>query len=71
MNIHTDRDVNVPAAMTELFVDEMKRHGKEFVNIYYRDEAHGLADPDHILDHWERMLHFFNRHLKPSKDLRQ
>jgi dipeptidyl aminopeptidase/acylaminoacyl peptidase len=71
MNIHTDRDVNVPAAMTELFVDEMKRHGKEFVNVYYRDEAHGLADPENILDHWERMLHFFDRHLRPSQDLRR
>jgi len=70
MNIHTDRDVNVPAAMTELFVDEMKHYGKEFVNVYYRDEAHGLADPINILDHWERMLAFFNWHLRPSADLR-
>ena len=71
MKIHTDRDVNVPAAMTELFVDEMKRFGKEFVNVYYRDEAHGLADPANILDHWERMLNFFDRHLRPSVDLRE
>lgn len=71
MTVHSDRDVNVPAEMTEKFLAEQIRHGKEYEYVYYRDEPHGFQDPDHILDYYRRMLDFFDRHLKPTEDLRQ
>ena len=62
--IHSDRDRNVSPENTYRLVDELDRHGKPYELRIYPGEAHGLADPDHQLDSYERMLAFFDRHLK-------
>jgi dipeptidyl aminopeptidase/acylaminoacyl peptidase len=62
--IHSDGDRNVTPAMTYNFVDELERQQKVYDVVIYPNEAHGLADPDHQLDSYGRILGFFNRYLK-------
>jgi dipeptidyl aminopeptidase/acylaminoacyl peptidase len=45
-------------------IDELERQHKTYEVVYYPDEAHGLADPAHQLDSYERILAFFDRYLK-------
>ena len=61
--IHSDADRNVAPEDTYRLVDELERHGKPFDVVMYPGEAHGLADPDHQLDSYRRMLGFFDRWL--------
>ncbi len=63
--IHSDRDLNVAPGETYNLVDELERQGKNYEVVYYRDEAHGLADPAHQIDSYRRILTFFDRYLKP------
>jgi dipeptidyl aminopeptidase/acylaminoacyl peptidase len=62
--IHTDRDRNVPPAISYNFVQELERLKKEYEAAFYPDEAHGLADPAHRLDCYKRIMSFLDRHLK-------
>jgi len=63
--IHSDEDRNVVPQQTYHLIDELDRLGKPYdVRMYY-GEAHGLADPAHQLDSYQRMVSFFDRHLKP------
>jgi dipeptidyl aminopeptidase/acylaminoacyl peptidase len=62
--IHSNRDRNVPGAMTYNFVDELERHHKQYELALYPDEAHGLAAPDHQLDAYRRIVSFLERHLR-------
>jgi dipeptidyl aminopeptidase/acylaminoacyl peptidase len=62
--VHSDRDVNVDPGQSYNLVDELDRRGKAYEVVYYPDEAHGLADPAHQRDSYERILAFFARYLK-------
>jgi dipeptidyl aminopeptidase/acylaminoacyl peptidase len=62
--IHSDSDRNVAPEHTFRFVDELERHNKRYDLKMYPGEAHGLADPQHQLDSYQRILNFFDRHLK-------
>ncbi len=66
--IHTDRDRNVPPAISYNFVQELERLKKEYEAAFYPDEAHGLADPENRLDCYKRIMNFLNRHLKICKE---
>ncbi len=66
--IHTDRDRNVPPAISYNFVQELERLEKEYESAFYPDEAHGLADPAHKLDCYKRIMNFLDRHLKICKN---
>jgi dipeptidyl aminopeptidase/acylaminoacyl peptidase len=61
--IHSNQDRNVPGAMSYNFVDELERHHKEYEVIYYPGEAHGLADPAHLLDAYRRIEAFLQKHV--------
>jgi dipeptidyl aminopeptidase/acylaminoacyl peptidase len=62
--IHSDGDRNVAPEHTYRFVDELMRHRKPYELKIYPGEAHGLADPQHQLDSFHRILDFLDRHLK-------
>jgi dipeptidyl aminopeptidase/acylaminoacyl peptidase len=64
MIIHSDEDRNVVPQQTYHLADELRRLGKPFELRMYYGEAHGLADPGHQLDSYERMMSFFDQHLK-------
>jgi len=66
--IHTDRDRNVPPAISYNFVEELERLKKEYEAAFYPDEAHGLANPVHRLDCYKRIMSFLDRHLKICKN---
>jgi len=63
--LHSDQDRNVIPQETYHLMDELDRQGKPYEVKFYRGEAHGLADPAHALDSYERIVWFFDRHLKP------
>jgi dipeptidyl aminopeptidase/acylaminoacyl peptidase len=62
--LHSDRDLNVAPGQSYNLIDELERQHKTYEVVYYPDEAHGLADPAHQLDSYERILAFFDRYLK-------
>jgi dipeptidyl aminopeptidase/acylaminoacyl peptidase len=61
--IHSDRDANVSPAQSYELADALDRHHKRYEMVVYRDEAHGLADPDHQLDSYRRIVDFRELHL--------
>lgn len=61
--IHSDQDRNVPPEHTYRLIDELERWGKQYAVKIYRNEAHGLADPDNQLDSYRRIVAFFDRWL--------
>ena len=62
--LHADEDRNVSVEQTHILVDELVRHGKNHEVRIYQGEAHGLADPQNQLDSYQRILAFFDRHLR-------
>jgi dipeptidyl aminopeptidase/acylaminoacyl peptidase len=62
--IHSDEDRNVVPQQTYHLIDELKRLGIAHEVRWYYGEAHGLADPVHQLDSYDRMVRFFDHHLK-------
>jgi len=62
--IHSDQDRNVPPEETYRLIDELQRQHKYYDAVIYPGEAHGLANPEHQLDSYRRMLQFFDRWLK-------
>ena len=64
--LHSDQDRNVAPEFTYRLVDELERHRKFYELRIYPGEAHGLADPEHQRDAYERILRFFDRHLAHS-----
>jgi dipeptidyl aminopeptidase/acylaminoacyl peptidase len=65
--LHSDRDRNVPPEDTYRLVDELTRLEKRFEVVIYPNEAHGLADPAHQLDSYQRMTAFFDRWLASAE----
>lgn len=63
--IHSDQDRNVAPEDTYRLVAELERLGKRYEAVVYPGEAHGLADPEHQLDSYRRILTFFDRWLQP------
>lgn len=63
--LHSDQDRNVVPQETYQLIDELDRQHKPYEVKFYRGEAHGLADPVHALDSYERIVWFLDRYLKP------
>jgi dipeptidyl aminopeptidase/acylaminoacyl peptidase len=63
--LHSDQDRNVVPQETYHLIDELERQNKPYEAKFYPGEAHGLADPAHALDSYQRMVWFFDRYLKP------
>ena len=61
--LHSDQDRNVAPEFTYRLVDELERHRKAYELHIYPGEAHGLADPKHQRDSYERIVRFFDRYL--------
>jgi len=62
--LHSDEDRNVPPEHTYRFIEALERHHKVFEAKIYPTEAHGLADPAHQLDSYERIVRFLDRYLR-------
>lgn len=62
--LHSDEDRNVAPEQTYRLMRELDRLGKPYEVKIYPGESHGLADPAHQLDSYERIVRFFDRHLR-------
>lgn len=65
--LHSDQDRNVSPEFTYRLIDELQRQGKFYQAHIYPGEAHGLADPAHQLDSYQRILEFFDRFLRTPR----
>ena len=63
--IHSDSDPIEPISKIHSFVQEMDRYGKAYEVRIYQNEAHGLRQLDHLVDAYQAVVNFLDRHLKP------
>lgn len=61
--LHGAKDTDVPINQAELFVEALKRAGKEYEYHVYPEEGHGWQRSATVLDYLERMDRFLTRHV--------
>jgi dipeptidyl aminopeptidase/acylaminoacyl peptidase len=62
--LHGKDDARVPPLMSELMVEALKIEGKLFEHHFYEGEGHGFRRASTRRDAYQRMLAFFEKHLK-------
>ncbi|MGH9755515.1 MAG: S9 family peptidase [Blastocatellia bacterium] len=60
---HGERDLRVPIAQAEQYYRALKKRGVETVFLRYPREGHGIQEPNHQIDLFQRQLEWFNAHL--------
>jgi dipeptidyl aminopeptidase/acylaminoacyl peptidase len=63
MITHGERDLRVPIAQAEQFYRALKKRGVETVFLRYPREGHGIQEPNHQIDLFQRQLEWFDSHL--------
>jgi dipeptidyl aminopeptidase/acylaminoacyl peptidase len=64
--MHGGRDVRAPSSQHQLLITELRRHNKVFEEHVYEDEAHGFSSLENRIDMYQRLLTWFDRHLKST-----
>ncbi|HEU0172663.1 MAG TPA: S9 family peptidase [Blastocatellia bacterium] len=69
---HGERDLRVPIVQAEQYYRALKMRGVETVFLRYPREGHGIQEPNHQIDLFQRQLEWFDTHLgikreKPSE----
>ena len=54
-----------PFQADEIFVG-LRRLGKKVVYVRYENEGHGIEHPSNRIDYWNRVLEWFESHLRPA-----
>lgn len=62
--LHGREDMRVVPLMSEKMIEALKIEGKYHEAHFYEGEGHGFNKPENKQDYMERVLKFFNRHLK-------
>ena len=62
--LHGERDEEVPLPQGYEFWHALKTLGVETQLVVYGDEGHHLRQPEHVRDHIERIVGWFDSHLK-------
>jgi dipeptidyl aminopeptidase/acylaminoacyl peptidase len=60
---HGERDLRVPITQAEQYYRALKKRGVETVFLRYPREGHGIQEPNHQIDLFQRQLEWFNSHL--------
>jgi dipeptidyl aminopeptidase/acylaminoacyl peptidase len=61
--MHGESDLRCPIEQTEQFFTALRRQGKSAVMVRYPNEFHGISQPRHKLDRYQRILAWFDYHL--------
>jgi len=61
-----DRDGECPAPQSREFWHALKTLGVETELVVYGGEGHIFLQPDHRRDAMDRVIHWFDRYLKPK-----
>ncbi|HEX5085846.1 MAG TPA: S9 family peptidase [Blastocatellia bacterium] len=60
---HGERDFRVPITQAEQFYRALRKRGVETVFLRYPREGHGIQEPNHLIDLFQRQLEWFDSHL--------
>jgi Dipeptidyl aminopeptidases/acylaminoacyl-peptidases len=60
---HGERDLRVPIAQAEQYYRALRKRGVETVFLRYPREGHGIQEPNHQIDLFQRQLEWFDSHL--------
>jgi dipeptidyl aminopeptidase/acylaminoacyl peptidase len=60
---HGERDLRVPIAQAEQYYRALKKRGVEVVFLRYPRAGHGITEPNHQIDLFQRQLEWFDSHL--------
>ena len=64
--LHGERDAEVPLPQGQEFWHALKTLGVETQLVIYEDEGHWIRQPAHVRDRIERIVGWFDAHLKPA-----
>ena len=64
--LHGERDAEVPLPQGYEFWHALKALGVETQLVVYEDEGHRIQRPDHVRDRVERIVGWFDSHLKAA-----
>ena len=64
--LHGERDAEVPLPQGQEFWHALKTLGVETQLVVYEDEGHWIRQPAHVRDRIERIVGWFDAHLKPA-----
>ncbi len=62
--VHGERDAEVPLPQGRQFWHALKTLGVETQFVVYEDEGHAIRQPAHVRDRYERIVGWFDSHLK-------
>ena len=65
--LHGERDAEVPLPQGQEFWHALKTLGVETQLVVYEDEGHWIRQPAHVRDRYERIVGWFDAHLKAAK----
>jgi dipeptidyl aminopeptidase/acylaminoacyl peptidase len=63
--LHGERDAEVPLPQGQEFWHALKTLGVETQFVIYGNEGHRIRQPDHVRDRTQRIIDWFDRHLRP------
>jgi dipeptidyl aminopeptidase/acylaminoacyl peptidase len=64
--LHGERDAEVPLPQGQEFWHALKTLGVETQLVVYEDEGHWIRQPAHVRDRYERIVRWFDAHLKAA-----
>lgn len=62
--LHGENDRTDPLAQSQMFYRALKRYGVESEFVIYPREPHGLQEEKHLIDRLNRVVRWFDSHLK-------
>jgi dipeptidyl aminopeptidase/acylaminoacyl peptidase len=62
--LHGENDRTDPLAQSQMFYRALKRYGVESEFVVYPREPHGLQEEKHLIDRLNRVVRWFDTHLK-------
>ena len=65
--LHGERDAEVPLPQGQEFWHALKTLGVETQLVVYEDEGHRIRQPAHVRDRYERIVGWFDAHLKAAR----
>ena len=66
--LHGEADMRCPIIQSEQFYTALKRLGKTVAMVRYPGEMHGLRQPAHLIDRYQRLLAWFNYYCQGVKE---
>lgn len=62
--LHGENDRTDPLSQSQMLYRALKRYGVESEFVVYPREPHGLQEEKHLIDRMNRILRWFDSHLK-------